>query len=314
MIQLVEALVVGVTDDAGEPLENGTVTCYTAGTTTLQTMYQERALETPHPNPATLDAAGRLIAFVEDRVKLVISSAAGAVVRTIDNVGISDSDVAGASISGAAGVALAETDGQLDVQVDGSTITVEENELTIPDGAIGSDQLAADVAFNTVAAATSVAVGSGPVLTDIGPGLATAEKVYPGTSAGAAFAQGSSNRTLNVQTTGGGATLPIVTSPAPSSHGLVVIRGSVAGDGTIVRGEGFSVSKTGTGTYDITFTQAFAEAPVVVSCARASGATAVPNGEATTGVTISVWNTTDTPAKIDNTLQLAFVAIGQRGA
>lgn len=93
MIKLIELLAAGVTDDAGEPLENGTVTSYLAGTTTLETLYEDFGLEEPHANPLTLDEAGRIIAFCDERVKLVISDSDGAVVRTIDNVGTSDSDI-----------------------------------------------------------------------------------------------------------------------------------------------------------------------------------------------------------------------------
>ncbi len=39
--------------------------------------------------------------------------------------------------------------------------------------------------------------------------------------------------------------------------GLTLVRGAVAADGTILSGQGFTVNKTGTGTYEITFTNAF---------------------------------------------------------
>lgn len=93
MIRLIDTLAAGVTDDAGAPLASGTVTTYLAGTTTLYTVYQDFELSNPHPNPATLDAAGRLIAYADTRVKLVIATSAGVTVRTVDNVGNADSDI-----------------------------------------------------------------------------------------------------------------------------------------------------------------------------------------------------------------------------
>jgi len=93
MIRLIEILACGVTDDAGAALANGTVTSYLAGTTTLETLYEDFELETPLANPITLSASGRQIAFANERVKLVFHNAAGNLVRTINNVGTSDSDV-----------------------------------------------------------------------------------------------------------------------------------------------------------------------------------------------------------------------------
>ncbi len=42
------------------------------------------------------------------------------------------------------------------------------------------------------------------------------------------------------------------------------VRGEVAADGTVVRGAGFSVAKTGTGAYTVSFSEAFPLTPVVV--------------------------------------------------
>ena len=83
---LIDILAAGVTDDSGVVLASGTVTSYQAGTTTLQTIYQDNDLTIPHSNPSTLDSAGRLIAYSATSLKLVIETSAGASVRTIDNV------------------------------------------------------------------------------------------------------------------------------------------------------------------------------------------------------------------------------------
>ena len=52
------------------------------------------------------------------------------------------------------------------------------------------------------------------------------------------------------------------TGPAGSITGL--IHGSVASDGSIVAGTGFTITKTGTGAYTINFTSAFGTVPIVI--------------------------------------------------
>jgi hypothetical protein len=53
--------------------------------------------------------------------------------------------------------------------------------------------------------------------------------------------------------------------------GGAVITGLVGSTGTIIAGAGFAVVHTGTGTYDITYTTAFATTPVVVATGQAAG-------------------------------------------
>lgn len=57
----------------------------------------------------------------------------------------------------------------------------------------------------------------------------------------------------------------LVVSNANATNSLAVVRGVVFGNGTIVTGEGFSVSNPGTGTYDITFSPAFSDLPSVTA-------------------------------------------------
>lgn len=143
MIQLIQVLATGVTDDTGLPLAGGSVAFYEAGTTTLKTVFQEYELENAHSNPATLDNAGRLVAYGQDRLKLVILDSDGALVRTIDDVGISDSQLSTAEISQIAGIGLTgNSDGTVDVAMDGTSISVNSNdELEVPDGAITTAKL-----------------------------------------------------------------------------------------------------------------------------------------------------------------------------
>lgn len=92
-MRLIDILAAGVTDDDGEVLDQGTVTAYEAGSTTLHTIYEDYQLEDPYANPATLDDAGRLIAFSDVRLKLIFHDSAGTLIRTVDNVGTSAADI-----------------------------------------------------------------------------------------------------------------------------------------------------------------------------------------------------------------------------
>ena len=133
MVHLVDYLAVGVIDETGNPLSNGTVTAYEAGTTTLATLYQERELTTPHANPATLDAAGKLVAFSAIRLKLLISDSSGVPVRTIDNVGIGDGDVIASDLGDdIAGAGLTGGNGQpLAINADSTSLEVADDVLRI---------------------------------------------------------------------------------------------------------------------------------------------------------------------------------------
>lgn len=124
MRQLIDVLATGVTSSSGTVVASGTVTFYEAGTTTLATVYQDFEGSSPHSNPATLDAAGRLIAWADDRVKLLIADSAGATVREIDDVGISDEQVAAAGALIQAGDGLLSSGTEFSVAVDDSTVTI----------------------------------------------------------------------------------------------------------------------------------------------------------------------------------------------
>lgn len=52
-------------------------------------------------------------------------------------------------------------------------------------------------------------------------------------------------------------------APSLSSPAFRMVRGSVAADGSIVRGTGFTVTKNGAGDYTVTFDPAFTSVPVV---------------------------------------------------
>lgn len=142
MITFIDLLAAGVTDSSGNPISSGTVTSYRAGTTTLANLYQDFGQEDEHPNPLTLDAYGRVKAYADGRVKLVIKDSSGATVSEIDHVGIEDSDVVGSGVSDLAGDGLtADSDGVLSVNVDGSSVSIVNDVVGIPDRGITRDKI-----------------------------------------------------------------------------------------------------------------------------------------------------------------------------
>jgi len=162
MIELINILAVGVTDDDGEILENGTATFYEAGSTDLLTAYQDFELTDPHPNPATLDEAGRLIAYIDGKFKLVISNSSGTVIRTIDNLGTDDSEISiavGGSTLAGSGLEV-EEDGQLAVSVDDVTIEVGSSGLQVKDTSIDTQHIATGGVTKAKQAAVTIQTSS----------------------------------------------------------------------------------------------------------------------------------------------------------
>lgn len=333
MKRLIEILAVGVTDDAGEPLDSGTVTVYEGGTTTLQTVYQDWDLTIPWSNPLTLDAAGRAVAYVDGRVKLVIQDSDDEVVRTIDQVGTEDSDTAASSVSGLAGSGLvAAADESIDVNVDGATLTISLDQVKVADDGIGAAQIDDDIALPgdcsttgnfTVGDATTDTLklggSSGIVFTNVttsgktGVSIdSTDDNFYPGgTSKAAVKAVGT--KTLGVYDPTADRNLPVVTSIDPGSSGsLVILCGSITSAGAVSTGAGFSSSKTATGNYTITFTTAFNAAPNVVATGGpqvGSGATVtISNSLTTTEVKFVVVDSSGAAADF----AVNFIAIGTR--
>lgn len=142
MNRLIEIIESGYLDGSAEPLALGTVTSYLAGTSTLQVLYQDFALTTPHANPLTLSAEGRATAYSGTRVKLVFKTAAGATVRTVDNVGTADSDLAAATATALAGDGLvAPGDGTLAINPDGDTLELSSDELRVKDRGLSLTKL-----------------------------------------------------------------------------------------------------------------------------------------------------------------------------
>ncbi len=56
----------------------------------------------------------------------------------------------------------------------------------------------------------------------------------------------------------------VVSNTNPSTYPLSIIRGAVNSSGALIAGEGFSVSRIGTGLYNLSFSSSFADVPSVV--------------------------------------------------
>ncbi len=106
--------------------------------------------------------------------------------------------------------------------------------------------------------------------------------------------------------------LNVVVSNTNATNSLAIVRGKVAGNGTTISGEGFSVSHPATGQYNITFSSAFADLPaIVVTTTLVSSLGSLSdniNTPTTSTATIRIFATDGTPSNID----FSFIAIGQR--
>lgn len=73
-------------DDNGDPLANGKLYTYAAGTTTPKATYTTAAATVANANPIVLDSAGRAVAFLDGSYKFRLETAASVLVRETDNV------------------------------------------------------------------------------------------------------------------------------------------------------------------------------------------------------------------------------------
>lgn len=74
-------------DEEGNPLAGGLLYSYLAGTTTPEAVFADALLTTPHSNPITLDAAGRVTYYVDAKgYKFKLLKATNELVWEVDNV------------------------------------------------------------------------------------------------------------------------------------------------------------------------------------------------------------------------------------
>lgn len=73
-------------DTLGNPLSSGTLTFYSAGTTTPKNVYSDYNLNNSLGNVVTLDSAGTSTIFGSGAYKVVVKTSSGATVKTQDNI------------------------------------------------------------------------------------------------------------------------------------------------------------------------------------------------------------------------------------
>jgi microcystin-dependent protein len=90
-------------NELGEPLANGRLYFYVAGTSTPQDAFQDSDLTIEHPNPITLDAAGRVPMFylADGQIKIRLTDENGVTQLNADNllvIGASSGEGGGGSV------------------------------------------------------------------------------------------------------------------------------------------------------------------------------------------------------------------------
>jgi hypothetical protein len=78
---------------------------------------------------------------------------------------------------------------------------------------------------------------------------------------------------------------------AGGQQNLRIVKGIVRADGTIFNGTGFTITRTGTGAYTLTFTTPFAEVPAVtITPTGAPPCTSSWNAGTSTSLLVNTWS------------------------
>lgn len=159
MIRLVDVLATGVLNN-GQLVANGTVRFLEKESTTLKTAFKDFDLTEPHPNPATLDSSGKLVAYLDGRTKLEISDSSGNFLYSIDNVGTEDSQVTEAAANVLAGDGLLSVANEISVNVDGSSLEVADDLVKVKDLGVLTSYIADGAITNAKLAAVNSSLSS----------------------------------------------------------------------------------------------------------------------------------------------------------
>jgi hypothetical protein len=105
-----------LTDGNGVPLVGGSVTVYAAGTTSLESTWQDRALTIFNTDPIPLDGLGSCVVWLDSTktYKIVVKNAAGATLWTQDDITGGGLDSSFELSAGAIQAALIEAQGYRD--------------------------------------------------------------------------------------------------------------------------------------------------------------------------------------------------------
>lgn len=297
-------------DTSGNPVNNGKVCTYLAGTTTLTATYTDVALATPNANPIRTDTAGRFVAylspgasykFIYQDASGTVGTCDGAVIKTVDNVSAVPPAAGNLDITGTAGEAL--TAGQVVYLSDGSgsktagqwfkadnTNTYSSTlpplgmvPASIASGSAGTIRIAGSVTgLSSLVIGGPYFVGTGGALTAtqpvngrrVGNADTTSSLVLVASPLGYIPATGFNNTTGNITAL----TLPVSFSNTfvvyMTNASLSTIQGIAAG----VVGQRLTIFSSGAGQVNFTYNDAAAAAGTKIITYATSGVTSLAAG------------------------------------
>jgi hypothetical protein len=143
--QLINILAAGVLGEDGDPVAAGFAYIYSEGTGNLRTVYENFTLTDPLPNPVPLDAYGSVIAYTDERLRIVVVDSDRELVRTYRNVGVSSSDISTGQFSIVENGGLRTTSqNTVFLAADGVSVEINsDNSLRVKDSGVRQGQLAA---------------------------------------------------------------------------------------------------------------------------------------------------------------------------
>lgn len=176
----------------------------------------------------------------------------------------------------------------------------------LADASVTSDKLDTDLEISGTFTAQEIDIGTVTLIQD-GAFLLSNSGIQFTANTKAAVGSFGDDRTL-VAYSNLGVSLPIVTSAAPSTHGLKIIRGELSAGGTPGTGEGFTAVRNSLGNYTITFTTPFSDTPVITFVGIGNNVTY--NVQTINSTTVNFLSSVFGPGLTDSAL--FFIAIGQR--
>jgi hypothetical protein len=168
----VESIWNGLTDNSGQPLANGKVYCYYAGTSTPAPLYTSSDKTSQATNPLILDGYGRSQVWADGRLKFVVKTSADVTLYTLDNLlyGFDDSTVLwGGQSTGAANAQVVSVPATIGAYSTGQQVTFIAGYTNTG---------ATTLQFNALAAASIV---KGPTPSSLQAGDLIAGNVYTAT-------------------------------------------------------------------------------------------------------------------------------------
>lgn len=213
----VESIWNGLTDNSGQPLANGKVYTYAAGTTNPISLFTASDKSTSATNPLILDGNGKAQVWADGRYKFVVKTSADVTLYTLDNLlyGFDDTTVLyGGTSTGAANAQIVSVP---------ATVTSYANGQTVSFIAGFTNTGATTLQFNSLSAISLV---KGPTPSSLQAGDLIAGQMYTATYHGGSFRLTDYPTVADVQqsrfalagSVAGTNTITASLSPAPSAY------------------------------------------------------------------------------------------------